>query len=266
MVWEDRIKSEPTITLSMEREQSDQTVVVKLEDSVLHKIQSLSNRSFVFNLELADFGTSLPVPGSVATLSIRGNEVGIVDGTDSQIPKVLLIETDLLTRLCREQPDLRLQFVDIITETRDNLLFLEMLDPGDFPTDLEPVKQRSCVDVPQMHPTVVTACQNIGCHNLEGRQLLVVVIERDHVLDMAPSPVLLPKEMTLAEELPVRDIGRERLGDIEIELALDDVQSESLPDELVRRCAIEQSTCQLAVVNVLEGQATKDRVADVVRH
>lgn len=200
----------------------------------------------VFNLELADFGTSLPVPGSVATLSIRGNEIGIVDGTDSQIPKVLLIETDLLTRLCRKQPDLRLQFVDIITETRDNLLFLEMLDPGDFPTDLEPVKQRSRVDVPQMHPTVVTACQDIGCHNLEGRQLLVVVIERDHVLDMAPSPVLLPKEMTLAEELPVRDIGRERLGDIEIELALDDVQSESLPDELVRRCAIEQSTCLLS--------------------
>lgn len=45
MVREDRIKSEPTITLSMEREQSDQTVVVKLEDSVLHKVQSLSNRS-----------------------------------------------------------------------------------------------------------------------------------------------------------------------------------------------------------------------------
>lgn len=96
-----------------------------------------------------------------------------------------------------------------------------------------------------MDPTVITACQNIGRHDLEGSQLLVVVIERDHVLDMAPSPVLLPEKMALAEELPIWDIGRERLGDIEIELALDDVQSESLPDELVRRCPIEQSTCLL---------------------
>lgn len=94
----------------------------------------------VFNLELADFGTSLPVPGTVAALSIRGNEVGIIDGTDSQIPKVLLIDTDLLTRLCREQSDLRLKFVDIITETRDNLLLLEMLDPGNLPADLETVE------------------------------------------------------------------------------------------------------------------------------
>ena len=74
---------------------------------------------------------------------------------------------------------------------------------------------------------------------------MVVVIKRDHVLDMASSPVLLPEEMALAEELPIRDVGRERLGNIEIELALDDVQSESLPDELVRRCLIEQSTCLL---------------------
>lgn len=199
----------------------------------------------VFNFELADFSTSLPVPGTIAALSIRGNEVGIVDGTDSQIPKVLLIDTDLLARLCRKQPDLRPEFADIVTETRDNLLLLEMLDPGDLSADLETVEKRSRVDVPQMDPTVVTACQDIRRHDLEGRQLLVVVIERDHVLDMAPSPVFLPEEMALAEELPIRDIGRERLGDIEIELALDDVQSESLPDELVRRCPIEKSTCLL---------------------
>lgn len=199
----------------------------------------------VLNLELADFGTSLPVPGTVTALTIRGNKVGIVDGTDSKVPKVLLVDTDLLTRLCREQPNLRPKAVDVITETRNNLLFLKMLDPGNLPADLEPVKQRPRIDVPQMDTTVVTTRQDIRRHDLEGGQFLVVIIERDHVLDMAASPVLLPEEMTLAEVLPIRDVGRESLGDIEIEFALNDTQSKSLPDELVRCCPIQQSTCLL---------------------
>jgi len=36
----------------------------------------------VCDFELADFRAILPVPGAVATLTIRGNQIGVVDGAD----------------------------------------------------------------------------------------------------------------------------------------------------------------------------------------
>ena len=51
---------------------------------------------------------------------------------------------------------------------------------------------------------------------------MIVVIERDHVLDLAATPVLLPEKMALAKELPIRDVGGKCLRDIKIEFALDD--------------------------------------------
>lgn len=147
----------------------------------------------IFHSELADFGTRPPVPGSVSALTIRSHEVLVVDGTDGKIPEVFFVQPNLLARLSRKQSDLGPHLFNIVSKTGNNLFLLEMLDPRDLAFDLEAVQQRAGIDVPQMDSAIVTPCEDKGRHDLQGGQLLVVVVQSDHVLHLAQTPVLLPQ-------------------------------------------------------------------------
>ena len=102
------------------------------------------------------------------------------------------------------------------------------------------MQQRASANVPQMNPTIVAAREDIGCHDLERRQLLVIIVERNDILDLAASPIALSKQMSFAKVLPVGDVGRQRLWDVKVELALNKIERNLLPYELVRGGPVEQ--------------------------
>ena len=129
---------------------------------------------------------------------------------------------------------------DIVSQSCDHVFILQILDPSDLALDLKAVQQRASADVPQMNSTIVTAREDIGCHDLERRQLLVIIIERNDILDLAASPIALSKQMSFAEVLPVGDVGRQRLWDVKVELALNKIERNPFPYELVRGGPIEQ--------------------------